>query len=130
MLRPFVLGAEDDKQALALHLRPDEVTFERIFGGHAAAVRERYHQEFPAPPVPRARPEQVAIRVFAGGGPTGRPLPTSWSPIVGLLNPDVVWCSFRFHHPEARLGMAFDGLAWSMGHWAWFPKLWRWCPRA
>ena len=37
----------------------------------------------------------------------------------------MTWWRWKFTKPGEDLGMAYDGLVFVNGHWAWFPKPYR-----
>ncbi len=51
--------------------------------------------------------------------------PGGYQKIAHLLQPDVVWVSFKLVAPGESAGMAHDGLVKLDERWAWFPKPWR-----
>jgi len=52
---------------------------------------------------------------FAGGLPD----------VAEQLVPDRFWVAWEFVEPGASCGMAYHGLVWLDGRFAWFPKPWR-----
>lgn len=54
-----------------------------------------------------------------------REFPGGWKRVAPRLKEGVTWYRFKFVKPKSLLGMAFDGLTFVNGHWAFFPKPWR-----
>ena len=51
--------------------------------------------------------------------------PGGYRRVLEHMNPGFPVVRFKFVKPGEKLGMAFDGLFWVNGHWAWMPKPWR-----
>lgn len=120
-------------EAIAAALRPREDDFARVFIGEAAAhAQAAYAAMWAAPPAGLAQPDQTRVLAYAApasalavDGPERSQFPGGYRDIAGHLQPDRVWLTFVFVAPGETRGMAYDGLVWIDGRWAWFPKPWR-----
>ncbi len=59
------------------------------------------------------------------GDPVLEYFPGGYARVLEHMNPGFPVVRFKFVEPGEELGMAFDGLFWVNGHWAWMPKPWR-----
>lgn len=113
-------------------LKPEDEDYAKVFlGDTAATARASYESLWIDPPI-LARPGQTEVEAFALQAETfltdnefSREFPGGYRKIAHLLNPDLVWVRFKFTEPGKSAGMAYDGLVWLDGRWAWFPKPWR-----
>lgn len=136
LLRAFVDPAQAElREALAAELFPQPDDFARIFlPEHAEAAALAWARAFPAPAVPRGKPEQIEVQVacatgaeLAAGGPAAGAFPGGWVRVAGLLRPEPLWFAWRFAAPGSRLGTAYDGLVrLDARTWRWLPRPWRW----
>jgi hypothetical protein len=126
MLRPLATAAPD---RILTTLQPREEDYARAFVGDAVAqARAGYQAFWASPPRGLAKPGQsevvaVAVNVESLAGESE--FPGGYRGIAHLLKPETVWVRFKFLAPGASAGMAYDGLLWLGGRWAWFPKPWR-----
>lgn len=58
------------------------------------------------------------------GAGDAREFPGGYKMVADKLKPGVTWYRWKFCKPGETLGMAYDGLVFVNGHWAWFPKPW------
>jgi hypothetical protein len=117
--------------AAAFEPRPED--YPRVFvASQAGSLADRYREVWKQMPVPRPKAGQTVVRVAvapAGVLDTDNVLsaefPGGYRRIARFLVPERLWVAWRFVEPDARIGMAYDGLVWLDGRWAWFPKPWR-----
>lgn len=118
---------------LADELRPDPDDYAAVFAP-AVALRARggYQSFWLQSPRPAPRSGQTEIRVFAApasmltdDNELSRRFPGGYRRIAHLLDPHRIWLAWKFLAPGASMGMAYDGLVWLDGRFAWFPKPWR-----
>ncbi|MCX5744262.1 MAG: hypothetical protein NT062_17370 [Proteobacteria bacterium] len=126
MLKPLVHATP---AALLAALQPRDEDYDAVFLPDAAArARAGYASLWASPPPGLGKPDQseveaIATHAEALSGDTA--LPNGYKRISQLLKPGVVWLAFKVRAPTASAGMAYDGLVWLDGRWAWFPKPWR-----
>lgn len=131
-LRRFLLPAADCT-ALGRGLRPEPGDYERVFTSeHAARGRQAYEalqvgpEVFPAPL--RGQTELLCEAAWSQDLSAEElpPLfPGGMRRVAPLLAPGRAWVAWKFVKPRAREGMAFCGLVWLDGRFAFFPKPYR-----
>ena len=129
MLTP--LGQASTVQMIAL-LQPNDEDYARVFIGDAAArARSGYEGLWTTPPKGFAKRGQTEVDAYATQAESfltdnefSREFPGGYRKIADQLNPELIWVRFKFREPGASAGMAYDGLVWLDGRWAWFPKPW------
>lgn len=127
-LRPFVRGAGDPE---VFRPRPDD--YARVFVPEAVArARAQYEILWLAAPRPEPKGGQRDVLVFAApsslltdDNELSRRFPNGYRRIAHLLDPHQIWLAWKFVVPGSGTGMAYDGLVWLDGRFAWFPKPWR-----
>jgi len=125
--------ADPAAQGSADELRPDPSDYAAVFLPAAVdAARAAYQVAWLQSPRPTAQPGQTEVRVFAApasfladDNELSRRFPGGYRRIAHLLEPTRIWLSWKFVAPGASSGMAYDGLVWLDGRFAWFPKPWR-----
>ena len=130
MLAPL-FGASPQEVAVALQPRDED--YAAVFVGEAAATaRAGFAALWAAPPRGLGKPGQTEVRAFAllaealrNDSDLSREFPGGYRGIADKLSPGQVWLRFKFVPPGGSTGMAYDGLVWLEGRWAWFPKPWR-----
>lgn len=130
LLTPFLAGGGDP-----MVLRPAPDDYARVFVPAAAEqARAGYEEIWRQAPVPHPRPKagQSELLVFAApaslltdDNELSRRFPGGYRGIAGLLDPHRIWFTWKFVAPGETSGMAYDGLVWLDGRFAWFPKPWR-----
>jgi hypothetical protein len=129
MLRP--LASASIVQMVGM-LKPYDEDYERVFVGRAAGdARVGYEQLWMNPPRGFGKPGQSEVHTFAVQAKMlatenefSMEFPGGYRKIAELLVPDRIWLRFKFVEPGKSTGMAYDGLVWLDGRWAWFPKPW------
>jgi len=131
-LRRFLLPAADCA-ALGRGLRPQPEDYARVFvPEHAARAREAYEvlwagpEAFPQPK--RGQTELLCVAAWSQDLAVEElPLlfPGGLRRVAPLLSPGRAWVAWKFVKPGSREGMAFCGLVWLDGRFAFFPKLYR-----
>lgn len=131
-LRRFLLPAADCA-ALGRGLRPEPGDYERVFAAeHAARAQEAYEALWAGPeayPAPRRGQTELLCEV-AWAEDLGAEQPPPLFPggilrVAPLLLPGRAWVAWKFVKPRSREGMAFCGLVWLDGRFAFFPKPYR-----
>lgn len=121
-----------DLPAMTASLRPDPADYAAVFTSDAAPKVERAHAALwsGGDAVIKPNPGQTEARVGAQsvdkmrGGDTGA-CPGGYRDAAAAMKPGQVVHCFKFVKPGESLGMAFDGLIFVRGHWAFFPKPWK-----
>jgi hypothetical protein len=123
-----------DKAALSKTLRPAPADFEAVFTGDAAKAAAAAYGPLweKSAVVISGNPQQTVTKVFSAtteelksGAPASRDFPGGYAKVAGSLKPGLRFYAFKFLEPGKDLGMAFDGLVFVNGHWAIFPKPWK-----
>lgn len=113
--------------------RPDPDDYARVFLPDVAPrARAAYEVLWLSLPTPAPKPGQSDVLVFAAPASMltdvnslSRRFPNGYRRIASLLDPHRIWLSWKFVKPGSGTGMAYDGLVWLDGRFAWFPKPWR-----
>lgn len=127
------IGSQGAEHALVEELRPEPGDYARVFKPEAAEVARRgYEMLWLRSPRPEPKPGQSEVSLWAL--PAGllvhetelsRRFPNGYRRVALLLDPHHVWIAWKYHRPGASTGLAYDGLVWLDGRFAWFPKPWR-----
>lgn len=131
-----LLDGSADRMALTLALRPDPADYAAVFEGDAVAkAQESYAKvwaSFSSEAVIAPKEGQTELKLssataedFAADNDKGRDFPGGYRKVADKLKKGVIFYRWKFVKPGESLGMAFDGLTFVNGHWAWFPKPWR-----
>jgi hypothetical protein len=114
-------------------LKPEEGDYEKVFTADVARLAHDNYERFWISP-PRALGKNGQTEVLAVAAPSdafatenelSNEFPGGYRKIADKLQPELVWLRFKFVRPGETSGMAYDGLVWLNGRWAWFPKPWR-----
>jgi hypothetical protein len=130
VLSPLVTAREIQMIAV---LKPHDDDYAQIFLGDTADVARRAYQGlWEAPPKGFAKPTQTQVLASAATAeslrtenPYSAEFPGGYRKIADKLNSERIWVRFKFVEPGTSTGMAYDGLVWLDGRWAWFPKPWK-----
>jgi len=119
---------------LSKKLAPTKADYAAVFEGDAAAKAEAAYAPAWAggQMVIAGKPDQTALLIFgsttdelkAGTG-NAKNFPGGYKTAAPQMKSGLTIYAFKFVAPGATLGMAFDGLVWVNGHFAIFPKPWR-----
>jgi hypothetical protein len=131
------LEADDDderRQRIAA-LRPTRAELEHIFAApfvdDAADGYRMLWNNAPLWPVDDAGEISVVCARAADlrqPSPTTYGFPGGYKVIASLLQPQPIWCAWRFWHPHRARSSSFDGLVLVDGKWRWCPRPWRVLP--
>jgi hypothetical protein len=130
MLTPLV-GASSEQ--LVRTLRPRHEDYARVFVASAVdRAQLGFGALWNAPPKSLGKPHQTEVHATAADAASlrddndiSKAFPGGYRKIAHLLQPDVIWVSFKLVAPGESLGMSHDGLVKLDDRWAWFPKPWR-----
>jgi hypothetical protein len=128
-LKPGANAAELSKK-----LAPTKADYAAVFEGDAAAKAEAAYG--PAwergQMVIQGKPDQTALILakattddLKSGSGNASAFPGGYKTASPFMKPGLTIYAFKFVKPGETLGMAFDGLVWVNGHFAIFPKPWR-----
>ena len=115
-------------------LRPRHEDYARVFVASAVDKAQLgFGQLWNAPPKSLGKSHQTEVHVAGVANASAlidendlsKGFPGGYQKIAHLLQPDVVWVSFKLVAPGESAGMAHDGLVKLDDRWAWFPKPWR-----
>ncbi len=121
LTRPLIASAEDIR---AVYKEP-----------LASAMIEVYRDKLPPNIAIAPKPGQSEILIWhtrtdelMAGSDMLANFPGGYKRVSEFMNPGYPLVRFKFVAPGEELGMAYDGLFWVNGHWAWMPKPWRMLP--
>ncbi|WP_091254121.1 hypothetical protein [Micromonospora matsumotoense] len=124
--------------ALVASLRPTTADYQALFEPAFAERAQRFYEKslwasMPPTAEPFAKPDQTEVRVWgatteelrAWGKNTQANFPGGYEKIKDQLRPGLTIYSIDMVVPGEEHGMAYNGLTYVNGHWAFFPKPWR-----
>jgi hypothetical protein len=117
-------------------LKPTSADYKAVFEGDAAAKAEKGYEALwggQKALVITADPANTELKLFkattddlkAGTSEAVSEFPGGYKQIAGQFKPGLTMYRWKYTKPGDSLGMAYDGLVYVNGHWAWFPKPWR-----
>lgn len=131
------LAAHGDP-ALVASLRPTTADYQALFEPAFAERAQRFYEKglwasMPPTAAPFAKPDQTEVRVWgatteelrAWGKDAQANFPGGYEEIKDQLRPGLTIYSIDMVVPGEEHGMAYNGLTYVNGHWAFFPKPWR-----
>ncbi len=115
------------------HLCPKLEDYEQVFQPNAVqSARLGYELIWSESPFPEPKPGQEQVLVYsAWAEELGREsersqfFPGGYQRIAHNLLPQRFWLAWKYVKRGEHSGMAYDGLVWLEGRFAWFPKPWR-----
>ncbi len=123
-----------DRPGLTRALKPTAADYAAVFEGDNATKAAAGYEKLWSDPraVIGAAPENNQLLVWsattddlkAGTGDSGN-FPGGYKQAASTFKAGITLYRWKFVKPGEKLGMAYDGLAYVNGHWAWFPKPWR-----
>ena len=123
-----------DAKAMTQALKPTSADYAAVFVADAASKAEAGYEKLWSDPraVITADPANTELKIWKAtsdelqkGTGESAEFPGGYKRIAGQLKPGITIYRWKYVKPGATLGMAFDGLVYVNGHWAWFPKPWR-----
>ncbi len=118
LTRPLIASAEDIR---AVYKEP-----------LASRMIEVYRDKLPPNIAITPKPGQSELLIWwattddlIAGAPVAGHFPGGYKRAAEYMNPGFPIVRFKFVKPGETAGMAYDGLIWVNGHWAWMPKPWR-----
>lgn len=123
-----------DAAAMTKGLRPTSADYKAVFADDVAAKAESGYEKLWSDPktVIGAKPENTELLLVKAttedlqkGTGEASEFPGGYKRIAEKLKPGLTLYRWKYTKPGEKLGMAYDGLVYVNGHWAWFPKPWR-----
>ncbi len=136
LLKKFLKDGTD-QGALIKTLVPKPADYAAVFVGDAAAKAKAHYEKTLAKAGEGGgslnKPGQTELLLWAASsedikawkGNAEKKFPGGYKRIGDKIKPGLTWIRWKFVKPGETLGMAFDGLVFVNGHWAWFPKPWK-----
>jgi hypothetical protein len=129
----FGANRESLRQFSQEHLRPKPEDYEQVFQPDAVELaRQGYELIWTESPFPEPKPGQEQVLIHSAlaeelAVETGRTqcFPGGYQRIAQKLLPHRIWLAWKYVKRRESNGMAYDGLVWLDGRFAWFPKPWR-----
>lgn len=115
-------------QQTALEWLPRKEDFELAFTEGAEEAHDNYYRLWQHVPVPLPKKGQTRLLIWSSIPehiPATQRFPGGYNSIIDRLNPNTVWFSWKYTHPDESLGMAYNGLVWLGDRFRLFPKPWR-----
>jgi len=94
----------------------------------AAAMGEHFRKLWAMKPAITVKEGQSDLRLWTTRSEeidAASEFPGGYKQLAPYLTPGRVWIAWKYTRPGAADGMAYDGLVWLDGRFAWFPKPWR-----
>jgi len=115
------------------HLCPKLEDYEQVFQPDAVYLAQQgYELIWSESPFPEPKPGQEQVLVYSAlaeelGSESERSqlFPGGYQRIAQNLLPHRLWLTWKYVKRGENSGMAYDGLVWLEGRFAWFPKPWR-----
>jgi hypothetical protein len=123
-----------DRAALSKPLAPTKADCEAVFDGAIAAKAfDAYSKAFASGKgVIDPGEGRTQLLLFSAttddlkaANEKAKTFPGGYKDIAGKLKGGLTFYRWKYVKPGETLGMAYDGLVYVNGHWAWFPKPWR-----
>lgn len=129
-----LMDEDTDRLELTEALYPQDEDYEAVFKDDAAAdAKKGYKKLFEKFKGSKIEPKagQTELKLFsattdelkAGEGDSDK-FPGGYKKVASKFKKGNTFYAWKFVKPGEPLGMAFDGLVYVNGHWAWFPKPW------
>lgn len=123
-----------DAAAMTKALKPTSADYKAVFVDAAAAKAESGYEKLWSDPkaVIGADKENTELLLSKAtteelqqGTGDASSFPGGYKRVADKFKPGLTVYRWKYVKPGEKLGMAFDGLVYVNGHWAWFPKPWR-----
>jgi len=123
-----------DRAAMTRALQPRDEDYPAYFEGDAAETAKKAYAKAWSDPNLVIAPKDGQTDLLLWGATTdefkahsgnAKEFPGGYKDVAAKLKAGILVIRFKFVAPGETLGMAFDGLAFVNGHWAFFPKPWR-----
>jgi hypothetical protein len=129
------IRASSDARGMTLALKPSSDDYRAVFVGDAAAKAESAYDKLWSDPktVIAAPPANTELKLDKATtddlqkwtASAAADFPGGYKRVADRYLPGLTVYRWKYVKPGAQLGTAFDGLIYVNGHWAWFPKPWR-----
>ncbi|MEZ4236754.1 MAG: hypothetical protein R3F59_11480 [Myxococcota bacterium] len=123
-----------DAVALTRALKPTSADYAAYFDAASAEKAEAAYEALWSDPkaVISADPENTELKLSSATteellaqGEAASAFPGGYREAAAHLQPGLTVYRWKYTKPGEDLGMAYDGLVYLNGHWAWFPKPWK-----
>jgi hypothetical protein len=129
----FGKDRESLRQLSLKHLRPKAEDYEQVFRPDAVHLaRQGYELMWSESPCPEPKLGQEQVLVYSvlaeelgRESERSQSFPGGYQRIAHNLLPHRLWLTWKYVKRGEHSGMAYDGLVWLDGRFAWFPKPWR-----
>jgi hypothetical protein len=134
LLTAFHKASPTERAKIAEQLVPAAADYEAAFDAESAAKIKKANEEqfakFKGKPVEidPANTELLLVKATSDElkATPGHPeFPGGYEKAGPHMKPGFTWYRWKYVKPGETSGMAYDGLVYVNGHWAWFPKPWR-----
>ncbi|HSN27691.1 MAG TPA: hypothetical protein VLT45_15470 [Kofleriaceae bacterium] len=129
------LRTSSDAAGMTKALEPTSADYKAVFTDDFAAKAEKGYKELWNDPksVIGADPANTELKLFkattddikAWTHDVEMDFPGGYQKVKEDFKPGLTVYRWKYTKPGETLGMAYDGLIYVNGHWAWFPKPWR-----
>lgn len=129
------LRTSSDAAGMTKALKPTSADYKAVFTDDFAAKAEKGYEELWNDPksVIGADPANTELKLFkattddikAWTHDVEMDFPGGYQKVKDDFKPGLTVYRWKYTKPGETLGMAYDGLIYVNGHWAWFPKPWR-----
>ena len=124
-----------DAKALAAMLKPNANDYEAVFSKEFATKAAKAYEALwgAASAVTPADPANTVLKftkatrddLVQWTPQVAADFPGGYKKVASFFKPGIVVYRWKYSKPGESLGMAYDGLVFVNGHWAWFPKPWK-----
>jgi hypothetical protein len=115
-------------------LKPTTADYRAVFGDNASKAESHYEKLWSDPKIKiGASSENTGLllskatteELKSWTGEAMTDFPGGYKRIADKYQPNLTVYRWKYVKPGETSGMAYDGLIYVNGHWAWFPKPWR-----
>jgi hypothetical protein len=127
-----LMNDEDSRTELSKALIPADDDYEAVFkdGDEAKKKYQKLFEKFGDSKI-APKEGQTELKLFSAtsdelkdGEGAANNFPGGYKKAAGKFKKGITLYAWKFVKPGESLGMAYDGLTYVNGHWAWFPKPW------
>ncbi len=129
------IRTSNDAAGMTKSLRPSSADYKAVFTDEFADKAEKGYDQLWSDPkaVITADPANTELKLssattddIAKWTPqVEADFPGGYKKVATYFKPGLTVYRWKYTKPGEPLGMAYDGLIYVNGHWAWFPKPWR-----
>ena len=129
------IRTSSDARAMALALKPSTADYRAVFVDEVAAKAESNYEKLWSDPKAAitASPANTELKLSKATtdelqkwtSNAEAEFPGAYKRVADRFKLGLTVYRWKYVKPGEQLGMAYDGLVHVNGHWAWFPKPWR-----